>query len=149
MSDAKEQTAVKHGHCLCGAIGFAYDSVELFKGTCHCESCRRQTASPFTTFMGVANGTWRWTGETPKTYESSPGQIRYFCGTCGAPVAYSSARWPDEIHFYAALLDDAHTFVPNEHYHWEERLEWAAPPDDLPKHTGTIQALSQKGDSPS
>jgi hypothetical protein len=34
------------------------------------------------------------------------------------PVAYSSARWPDEIHFYAALLDDPHAFKPNEHYHW-------------------------------
>lgn len=139
---------VKRGHCLCGAIAFEYSGPELFKGNCHCDSCRRQTASPFTTFMGVANGAWRWTGETPAAFESSPGQMRYFCGICGTPVAYSSTRWPDEIHFYASLLEDPHTFMPDEHYHWEERIKWAAPIDDLPKHEGTIQELSAKRDDP-
>lgn len=134
----------KSGHCLCGEVAFDYDGAELFAGHCHCDSCRRQTASPFTTFVGVANGTWRWTGRTPKTYASSTGQTRYFCGTCGAPVAYSSARWPDETHFYAALLEDPHRVSPNEHYHWEERLTWAAPIDDLPKHTGTISPLGSE-----
>jgi len=137
---------VKSGHCLCGAIAFEYSSAELFKGHCHCESCRRQTASAFTTFMGVPNGAWRWTKAQPKVFESSPGQKRHFCGTCGAPVAYTSDRWPDEIHFYAALLDEPETFTPLEHYHWEERLLWAAPPDDLPKNTGTIQQLSSRED---
>ncbi|AKS44742.1 Uncharacterized conserved protein [Octadecabacter temperatus] len=136
---------MKSGRCLCGGVHFEYESEELFCGHCHCASCRRQTASPFTTFLGVANGTWRWKGETPKVYESSPGQKRYFCGTCGAPVAYSSARWPDEIHFYAALLDDPGSFTPNEHYHWEERLHWAAPTDDLPKNEGTISELGGEG----
>lgn len=136
---------MKTGRCLCGGVRFEYDGEELFRGHCHCDSCRRQTASPFTTFMGVANGTWRWTGETPKVFESSPGQKRHFCGTCGAPVAYSSTRWPDEIHFYAALLDDPQSFAPNEHYHWEERLHWAAPTDTLPKNEGTISELGGEG----
>lgn len=93
----------------------------------------------------MARGAGR--GDASKVFESSPGQNRYFCRTCGAPVAYSSARWPEEIHFYAALLDDPETFEPKEHYHWEERLHWAAPSDDLPKHTGTIQALGGEGDN--
>lgn len=132
---------MKTGQCLCGEISFEYSGETLFAGHCHCDSCRRQTASPFTTFVGVPNGTWRWTGTTPKLFESSKGQMRYFCGTCGAPAAYTSARWPDEIHFYVALLNDPKSFEPKEHYHWEERLEWAAPDDDLPKHEGTISAL--------
>ena len=140
---------MKTGWCLCGNVGFEYDGAELFAGHCHCDSCRRQTASPFTTFVGVANGTWRWTGQQPSVFESTPGQARYFCATCGAPVAYSSTRWPDEIHFYAALLEDAQSFVPTEHYHWEERLHWAAPQDDLPKHEGTIAPLKVEEDDPS
>lgn len=138
---------VKSGHCLCGAVRFEYDGETVFAGYCHCESCRRQTASPFTTFVGVPDGTWRWRGQAPQVYHSSPGQDRYFCGTCGAPVAYRSARWPGEIHFYAALLEDPQAFVPTEHYHWEERLHWAAPNDDLPKHEGTIsQIVVEEGD---
>ena len=140
--NAKSET----GHCLCGATAFEYRDDVLFAGHCHCDSCRRQTASPFTTFVGVRNGAWAWTGAAPSVFESSPGQKRYFCTTCGAPVAYTSARWPDEIHFYAALLKDPQTFKPTEHYHWEERLHWAAPRDDLPKHTGTISQLDGEGD---
>lgn len=137
---------MKTGHCLCGGVQFEYEGTELFAGHCHCDSCRRQTASPFTTFVGVPNGTWAWTGQTPATYESSPGQTRYFCKTCGAPVAYTSSRWPDEIHFYAALLDDPQTFKPTENFHWEERLHWATSLDGLPKHTGTISQLGSEGD---
>ena len=140
--NAKSET----GHCLCGATAYEYRGDVLFARHCHCDSCRRQTASPFTTFLGVRNGAWAWTGAAPSVFESSPGQKRYFCTTCGAPVAYTSARWPDEIHFYAALLKDPQTFKPTEHYHWEERLHWAAPRDDLPKHTGTISQLDGEGD---
>lgn len=134
---------MKTGGCLCGAVRFEYDGDLLFAGHCHCQSCRRQTASAFTTFLGVPNGAWAWTGEAPAVYESSPGQKRYFCRTCGAPAAYTSSRWSDEIHFYAALLDEPQDFKPNEHYHWEERLLWAEPSDDLPKHTGTISQLGE------
>jgi hypothetical protein len=43
---------MKTGRCLCSDVAFEYDGAELFAGHCHCDSCRRQTASPFTTFMG-------------------------------------------------------------------------------------------------
>lgn len=61
-------------------------------------------------------------------------------------MAYTSALWPDEIHFYAALLKAAQLFKPTEHYHWEERLQWTAPSDDLTKHTGTISQLGGEED---
>ncbi|MEO0914692.1 MAG: GFA family protein [Pseudomonadota bacterium] len=124
---------MKRGHCLCGATRFAYSGPETWRGHCHCESCRRQTASPFTTFMGVPNGAWRWEGEAPQVYASSPGVKRYFCGTCGAPMAYASERFPDEIHFYASLLDEPADFTPQAHFHHSERLPWVHLADDLPK----------------
>ena len=69
-------------------------------------------------------------------YQSSPDSRRAFCGTCGAPVAYAADRYPDEIHFYAALLDDAADFAPQGHVHWDERLPWVHLADDLPKKEG-------------
>ena len=121
------------GRCLCGGVSFAYDGPENWRAHCHCESCRRQTASAFTTFMGVPDGAWRWTGAAPRSYASSPGVTRMFCGTCGAPVGYRSDRYPTEIHFYAALLDDNRDFTPTAHVHWSERLPWAPVADDLKK----------------
>lgn len=117
----------RSGHCLCGEVSFEYDGPENWTGICYCESCRRQTASPATAFMGVPNGKWRWTGKAPKTYVSSVGRIRSFCGNCGSPVAYQTDEYPDEIHFYAALLTDAENFVANGQSFPEERLKWFRP----------------------
>lgn len=127
--------SVKRGRCLCGAVTFEYRGEENWRAHCHCESCRRQTSSPFTTFMGVPDGTWRFTGEDPKVYVSSPGVRRLFCGTCGAPVAYDADRFPDEIHFYAASLDDPAAFEPECHVHAGEKLSWIHLDDGLPRHS--------------
>jgi hypothetical protein len=128
--------AERTGHCLCGATSFAYAGEENWRGHCHCESCRRASSSAFTTYVGVPDGTWRWTGAAPKIYISSPGTRWLFCATCGSHLAYDADHHPEEIHFFAALLDDAASFVPTAHYHYEERLPWPAISDDLPKKTG-------------
>jgi len=123
----------KKGYCLCRSVTFEYEGDELWRGHCHCESCRRQTASPLTTFMGVKNGAWSWTGKKPNVFSSSKGVRRYFCAGCGCPVAYESDRYPDEIHFYASLLDDHSAFQVGRHYHWDERVPWVSLNDELPK----------------
>ncbi|MEJ6502132.1 MAG: GFA family protein [Rhodobacterales bacterium] len=124
-------TPPKTGHCLCRAVTYEYGGPENWMAHCHCESCRRVTSSGFTSFLGVPNGHWRWTGDLPKTFQSSPKVTRSFCGTCGAQVAYQSTDYPDEIHFYAALLDDALWFQPTQHVHSDEQLLWVILGDDL------------------
>ena len=126
--------SLKRGRCLCGSVTFEYSGEENWRAHCHCESCRRQTSSPFTTFMGVPHGAWRFTGAEPKVYVSSPGVRRLFCGTCGAPVAYEADAFPNEIHFYAASLVDPTTFEPERHVHADERLPWIHLQDGLPVH---------------
>lgn len=122
------------GRCLCGSVTYAYDGPENWRGHCHCESCRRATASPVTTFMGVPTSAFRWTGAAPRTYASSPGVRRSFCGTCGTPMAFETRKLPDEIHFYAATLTDPTTFVPDAHFFHGEALAWLEIADDLPRH---------------
>ncbi len=126
----------KRGRCLCGSVRFAYEGPENWVAHCHCESCRRQTASPFTTFMGVPNGVWEWTGVMPSVYASSAGVKRSFCPTCGAPVAFEADRFADEIHFYVSLLDDPSILAPEGHVHWDDRVPWLVIHDDLPKREG-------------
>lgn len=119
------------GHCLCGRIRYETDAAPLWQAHCHCESCRRATSSPFTSYFGMADGHWRWTGETLGLYASSSGVQRYFCPHCGSPMAYRSGRWPGEMHFFAASLDDPACYRPTAHVFWSEHLPWIHLDDGL------------------
>ncbi|WP_172297508.1 GFA family protein [Pseudoruegeria sp. HB172150] len=124
---------VVQGHCLCGACTFELTGPHNWVGHCHCESCRRATASPFTTWIGQENGRWSFTGTEPVAYASSAGNTRGFCGTCGSPMYYRSERYPNEVHFYAALLEDPEAVEPAAHFHAGEMLRWVHLADSLPR----------------
>ena len=128
--------SVKRGHCLCGEVTFEFEGEVNWAGHCHCESCRRNTSSPMTSFLGVPNGKWRYTGETPKVYHSSPGVRRHFCGTCGSPMAFEADKFSHEIHFYAASLENPEDYTPQFHVFYREQLPWFEVKDDLPRHQG-------------
>lgn len=121
------------GHCLCGAVRFTFGEAPLWQAHCHCESCRRNCAAPFTSYLGLADSSWRWTGVAPGVYVSSPGVERMFCTTCGTPMAYRSTEFPGETHFYAATLNDPTDYTPQEHVHWDEHLPWLSISDTLPR----------------
>lgn len=112
------------GRCFCGDITYRATAAPLWQAHCHCESCRRATSSPFTSFFGIANGAWEWTGKAPATHSSSNGVWRDFCPRCGSQMSYRSTRYPDEIHFYAASLDDPTRYAPTAHVHTDEQLPW-------------------------
>jgi hypothetical protein len=131
MTEREEQS--QRGRCLCGACGFELIGEFNWVGHCHCESCRRATASPFTTWIGQANGRWRFLGETPVSYASSPGVTRGFCGKCGSPIFFRADRFPDEVHFCAALLEQPERVAPSTHFHSKEMLPWIHLADDLPR----------------
>ena len=122
------------GRCLCGAVTFEYDGEVNWRGHCHCESCRRNCSAPMTTFFGVNNTQWRWTGEPPKAYRSSPKAMRYFCENCGTPMAYTHEKFDHETHFYAASLENPENFVPTVHFFYSEKLPWLLINDDLKKN---------------
>ncbi len=119
------------GRCLCGDITYRADAPPLWQAHCHCESCRRATSAAFASFFGVQDGHWHWTGRQPATYASSEGVWRDFCPRCGAQMAYRSTRFPDEIHFYAASLDDPAAYAPTAHVHTAEQLPWVHLSDGL------------------
>lgn len=137
-SDAAQTSAgaVTTGRCLCRAVRFAYEGPARWCGHCHCETCRRQCSAPFTTFVGVKDGRWRWTGVEPAIYHSSPWVERFFCSKCGSPMAYRGDHWPGEIHFYAASLDNPVAVEPRFHVHVTERLPWIHLDDGLPEYEG-------------
>ena len=127
------------GRCLCGDVTYRATAAPLWQAHCHCESCRRATSAPFTSFFGIADGAWSWTGRAPVTHASSPGVWRDFCPRCGAQMAYRAARFPGEIHFYAATLDDPARFAPTVHVHAGERLPWVHLADGLAQAVKSLE----------
>ncbi len=129
------------GHCLCGNTTFEFDGDPTWACYCHCDSCRRNCSAPVTAFLGLPEKRFRWTGQEPATYESTPSVRRRFCSTCGTPMAFEADHYPGEIHLYIASLDDPHAISPQMHVHHEERLSWFETDDDLKRisgfHTGT------------
>ena len=128
---------VTKGHCLCGQVTYEYRGPRKWAGHCHCESCRRNCSAPVAAFFGVDRNDFQWTGARPAVYESSPGVRRLFCGRCGSPMAFESDRFPEEIHLYAASLDDPAAYVPQSHVHCAEQLPWFDVRDELPRHPGS------------
>ena len=126
----------KAGHCLCGAVTFEARGEPLWIVHCHCESCRRQTASPATTFAGYREEQVTFTATTRRMFESSRGVRRSFCTTCGSPLSYAGKSFPGELHLYVALFDHPEQLTPQRHAHFGERLPWLHLDDHLPHGRG-------------
>ncbi|MEM9060666.1 MAG: GFA family protein [Pseudomonadota bacterium] len=124
------------GRCLCRAVTYAFRPPINWCLHCHCESCRRNCAAAYATFVSVPNGQWRWTRDEPASYASSTGVERLFCRKCGTPVAYRNDELPDEIHFYLVGLDEPEAFAPERHVFLQDQLAWVHLGDDLPKYHG-------------
>ena len=129
-------TETCRGRCLCKAVSFEIDTPIKSCVNCHCESCRRQCSAPMTTYIGVPDAQWRWTGKAPKVYQSSPGVERTFCGNCGTPLSFRSERLSGVMHLYVAAMEEPERFEPELHVAYEEKLSWLNLGDDLPKRNG-------------
>lgn len=123
------------GGCLCGAVRYSIDEPIFRCVHCHCDSCRKNCGAPMTTYVGVHGGAWRWVGGPAAIYISSPGVKRFFCATCGSPVAFVSEQLANKMHFYAAALDDPEAFVPTGHFFKHNKLSWLHLADELPDVT--------------
>jgi hypothetical protein len=132
------------GRCLCGSVAFQYSGAPNWTVHCHCESCRRATSSPMTTWISVPRSAFSFTKGSPRYFGSSQGVKRGFCENCGSPLTYENERIADEVHLYAASLFDAIEVSPTRHVFVAEQLPWFEVYDELPRFATT----SRRGASP-
>ena len=76
------------GSCLCGGIAYEITRLDSPIEHCSCRYCRKAHAAAFNTSAGVRREHFRWLrgAELLRTYESSSGKRRSFCGQCGTPL---------------------------------------------------------------
>ena len=126
---------VTSGKCFCGQIPFRVRGAPLWVAHCHCNSCRRSTGAPITTFVGFDKKQVSFEGDR-MFYSSSPGVKRGFCANCGTPMTYESDRCENEIHFYISVMDEPERFIPERHVFYDEHIKWFEVNDDLPRFAG-------------
>jgi hypothetical protein len=129
------------GSCRCGAIKLELRAAPRWVASCHCKDCRQATGAAFATYVGCALDTVTITG-TPARYASSPGVNRLFCATCGSPLAYTGARWPDELHLFIGVFADPTPFTPTAQVYTVDELPWTASHHLLPRYRTTASGAA-------
>ncbi len=75
------------GSCLCGAIKFKANTINLKMGACHCGTCRKWGGGPFMAVDCGSDVDFE-NVETLTVFNSSDWAERGFCGTCGTHLFY-------------------------------------------------------------
>lgn len=124
------------GGCLCGAVRFEIAGPIHNIVYCHCSRCRKAQGSAF-----AANGIVRArdfrlvAGEDRLTgYESSPGQTKYFCGTCGSPILSRSQARPGQVRVRLGSIDSDIAERPMAHIFATSKANWEDICGDLPQY---------------
>lgn len=120
------------GSCQCGGVTIVICGQPKWIANCHCNDCRKATGSAFSTYVGCSVEQAD-IGGTPSEFRSSEGVSRLFCQTCGSPIAYRGSRWPDEVHFFVGLFEDAGLLEPKANVFTNDELPWVQFTNDLPR----------------
>jgi hypothetical protein len=93
------------GACFCGAVQFIVTGEPAGMGYCHCESCRRWSASPVNAFtlwnpdnVQITRG-----GEQIGAYNKTPSSTRKWCKLCGGHLFTDHPRM-GLVDVYAAVI---------------------------------------------
>lgn len=110
------------GQCFCGAVQVKVTGEPIGMGYCHCESCRRWSASPVNAFtlwkpeaVQVIKG-----ADNIGTYSKSPTSTRQWCKICGGHV-FAEHPTLGVIDVYAAVIPDL-PFEPGIHVNYEDTV---------------------------
>ncbi len=123
------------GGCLCGAVRYRITAKPIAAYYCHCSMCRRNSGGGmFLASATVSIEGFTFTKGKPAAYESSPGNLRLFCGACGSPLGCRVAEDPKLIEFHLGCLDDPNLITPELHQFTSSQVSWCEIDDGLPRH---------------
>ena len=135
------------GSCLCGSVAFEATKLTSSIAHCHCTTCRKAHGAAFATTARVARADFRWLRgqERLRSFESSPGKLRHFCGTCGTQLMAEWSNQP-EIILRLGALDSDPGVRPSVHIWVSDAVPWLAYGPDLPQFSGGRGSQRVAGD---
>ncbi len=134
-----EANFARAGGCLCGNVRVAIAKPASQTYHCHCSMCRRVTGSLYQTFSVYPADAIRIIAgaDTLRTYVSSPGVDRRFCGNCGCQVLCEDASMPGIILINSGVLDGGghpgHPPEREQHIYVADKVPWLHLDDRLPR----------------
>ena len=138
------------GGCMCGAVRYEARGEPFSVAHCHCHSCRKHTGAPVVTLAGYKKEQVSFSGEARRSYESSPGALRAYCGHCGSPLTWEGdgGDLGPIIELHLSTFDEPEALVPTAHAFYPERLPWFDIADDLPRYEGFAELSTLLGTGP-
>lgn len=118
----------RSGGCLCGAVRYVARGEPVRAPICHCQTCQKNTGSPFLAALVFAGGRIEIRGEL-KSFKA-PDVDRRFCPECGSLVCLVRPGREERI-LMLGSFDEPPSFVPDYEIFITRRHPW------LPKITGT------------
>ena len=124
------------GSCLCGGVSFQIEGELEPIHVCHCQQCRKAQGGPFAAVIPVAASAFQFVaGERLlKSYESSPGKQRCFCGNCGSPVFSRRQSLAGIVRVRAGLINEPLKVKPVWHAYTGSKCNWWSIEDGLPQY---------------
>ncbi len=128
-----EVDMAKSGGCRCGAVRYWAEGEPEHATLCWCTECRRSAGAPAVLWTLFGRDAVAIEG-SPTDYESSPGTIRQFCGTCGTGLFYFNEQiFPGKVDIQGATFDDPDAFSPQAHIQTADAPAWRETAADLPR----------------
>lgn len=124
--------AALRGSCLCQAIAYEVDQLDMPISHCHCHTCRKAHAAAFASTAGVMREHFRWTQGEQLLASLNPRPA-----SCGISVRAVAVTWspnarPSPMIVRVATLDDDPGATPEAHIWMSHAVPWLAD-RDLPE----------------
>ncbi|AHL75594.1 aldehyde-activating protein [Stutzerimonas stutzeri] len=126
----------QRGSCLCRRVTYEINGPLTDVLNCHCSMCRKLHAAAFRTRARIASRDWKTLSgvESIKFYESSSGEHKAFCSTCGSSLFTRFDAYPEVLGFPLGTLDTDPGVKPTRNVYVANKAPWFDITDDLPCH---------------
>ncbi|MDW3225152.1 MAG: GFA family protein [Paracoccaceae bacterium] len=128
------------GRCYCGKTTFHSNRQPTIVSYCHCSDCRRLSGAPVAAFAAFPEDAVSFKPGLGAPVTHTPGVQRWFCASCGTPLAAQYDYLPDQTYVPLGLMDQAEDLPPALHSHTGSQLAWLDIRDDLERHAGSGRA---------
>ena len=102
--------ALRHGGCQCGGVRYELTGPLLKVYVCHCNECRKQSASAFGISAFAPRASLRVTHGSPRWWSRQAESGRVidcaFCPDCGSRLWHQRAAMADFVTVKAGSLDE-------------------------------------------
>lgn len=114
------------GGCYCGEVRYAISGTPEQSLVCHCPDCRRSAGTQSVGWLLLRSEQFTLRSGTPRTFNSSAGVTRAFCGSCGTTLTWVGDKQPGRIDVTIGSLDDPNQFPPSRAVYRKHKLTWAS-----------------------